>query len=149
MKILYAAQLSPNDSAQYRAWALERLGHCLTTINTLDYQPGSALLRKLVHRAQVGPWVSRINRDILLAAESGRPEIFWADKLLALQPHTLDRLRAMGIRTVSYMIDNAFGPRHGPRLAAVHERHTALRSACGGSATATSQTTGGGGRAMC
>lgn len=114
MKILYAAQLSPNDSAQYRAWALERLGHSVRTINTLDYQPGSALLRKLVHRAQVGPWVSRINRDILLAAESEGSEIFWADKLLALQPRTLDRLRAMGIRTVSYMIDNAFGPRQDP-----------------------------------
>ncbi len=114
MKILYAAQLSPNDSAQYRAWALERLGHTLVTLNTLDYQPASPLLRKVVHRAQVGPWVSRMNRDILAAAERERPEIFWADKLLALQPKTLDLLREMGIATVSYMIDNAFGPRRDP-----------------------------------
>jgi spore maturation protein CgeB len=114
VKILYGAQLSPNDSAQYRAWALERLGHSVVTLNTLDYQPKSALLRKVVHRAQVGPWVGRMNRDILAAAERERPDIFWADKLLALQPKTLDRLREMGVKTVSYMIDNAFGPRRDP-----------------------------------
>ncbi len=114
MKILYAAQLSPNDSAQYRAWALERLGHTVMPLNCLQYQPGGALLRKLVHRAQMGPWVMRLNRDLLAQAERERPNIFWADKLLGLWPETLDRLRAMGIQTVSYMIDNAFGPRRDP-----------------------------------
>jgi spore maturation protein CgeB len=114
VKILYVGQLSANDSAQYRAWALERLGHTVVTLNTLEYQPGSELMRKVVHRAQVGPCVGRLNRDILEAAERERPEVFWADKLLGLWPETLDTLRAMGIRTVSYMIDNAFGPRRDP-----------------------------------
>jgi spore maturation protein CgeB len=114
VKILYAAQLSPNDSAQYRAWALERQGHTVVTLNCFDYQPGSAFLRKVVHRAQMGPWVWRLNHDILAAAERERPDIFWADKVLGLWPKTLDRLRAMGIATVSYMIDNAFGPRRDP-----------------------------------
>lgn len=114
MKILYAAQLSPNDSAQYRAWALERLGHTVITVNTLDYQPASALVRKIVHRAQVGPWVDRLNSDLLAAAERDKPDIFWADKLLGLRPKALDHLRGMGIATVSYMIDNAFGPRRDP-----------------------------------
>jgi len=34
--------------------------------------------------------------------------------VLLLHPKTLKRLRAMGITTVSYMIDNAFGPRRDP-----------------------------------
>ena len=114
MKILYAAGLSPNDSSQYRAWALERLGHTLTTVNAYSYEPGSALLRKVVHRAQMGPWVDRLNRDILAMAERERPQIFWADKLLGLRPDTLDKLRSMGVVSVSYMIDNAFGPRRDP-----------------------------------
>ncbi len=114
MKILYVGQLSPNDSAQYRAWALERLGHMVVGINCLEYAPKSALMRKMVHRAQMGPWVMRLNRDILAAAERERPEVFWADKLLGLWPSTLNRLRAMGVKTVSYMIDNAFGPRRDP-----------------------------------
>jgi spore maturation protein CgeB len=114
LKILYVAQLSPNDSAQYRAWALERLGHELVTLNTLEYQPGNELVRKVVHRLQVGPWVTRMNRDILRLAKREKLELFWADKLLGLQPETLEALRAMGVKTVSYMIDNAFGPRRDP-----------------------------------
>ncbi len=114
MKILYAAQLSPNDSALYRMLALERLGHTVTPLNIYDYQPQSELLRKMVHRAQVGPWVRRLNRDVLAAAERERPQVFWADKLLGLWPETLDKLRAARVATVSYMIDNAFGPRRDP-----------------------------------
>jgi spore maturation protein CgeB len=114
VKILYVGQLSPNDSALYRLWALERLGHTVVPLDSLTYQPGHALLKKVVHRAQVGPWVARLNRDILAAAERERPEIFWADKLLGLTPRTLERLRKLGVKTVSYMIDNAFGPRRDP-----------------------------------
>jgi spore maturation protein CgeB len=114
VKILYVGQLSPNDSALYRMWALERLGHRVVAMDSLGYVPGSALMRKVVHRAQVGPWVSKFNRDILAAAEREKPEVFWADKLLGLNPTTLDRLRTMGVKTVSYMIDNAFGPRRDP-----------------------------------
>jgi hypothetical protein len=114
LRILYASGLSPNDSSQYRLWALERLGHTVIPLNAYAYEPGQPLLRKVLHRMQVGPWVNRLNRDVLAAAERERPDVFWADKLLQLQPKTLDRLRAMGIATVSYMIDNAFGPRQDP-----------------------------------
>jgi len=119
VKILYAAQLSANDSAQYRAWALERLGHTVVPVNLLAYAPGNAWVGKVVHRAQVGPWVWRLNRDVLAAAERERPDVFWADKALGIWPETLDKLRAGfpgtgGVATVSYMIDNAFGPRRDP-----------------------------------
>ena len=58
--------------------------------------------------------VNRLNRDLLDMAERERPDLVWTDKLLGMQPKTLDKLRAMGIATVSYMIDNAFGPRKDP-----------------------------------
>ena len=51
---------------------------------------------------------------MLRAAEREQPDVFWADKLLQLQPKTLDALRGMGVASVSYMIDNAFGPRRDP-----------------------------------
>ncbi|QMV18015.1 glycosyltransferase [Granulicella sp. 5B5] len=114
MKILYAGQLSANDSALYRLWALERLGHTVVPLNSYGYQPQSALLRKLVHRAQVGPWVTRLNHDVLAMAERERPDVFWADKMLGLRSQTLVKLRKLGIASVSYMIDNAFGPRRDP-----------------------------------
>ncbi len=114
MKILYASQLSENDSALYRLWALERLGHTVVRLDTLGYQPGNEVVRKVLHRAQMGPWVSRLNRDVVRAAERERPEVFWADKVLGLWPETLEALRRLGVVTVSYMIDNAFGPRQDP-----------------------------------
>ena len=108
MTILYAAGLSPNDSSLYRLQALERLGHTVLPLDAYGYEPGQPFLRKVLHRLQIGPGVERLNRDVVRLAEDQRPDLFWADKLLGLQPQTLDRLRAMGVVTVSYMIYNAF-----------------------------------------
>jgi len=114
MKILYAAGLSPNDSSQYRLWALERLGHQVVPFNFFEYESSNTFVRKVVHRLVVGPQVDRFNRDLLEAARRERPDALWADKLLWMRPSTLDKLREMGIVTVSYMIDNPFGPRQDP-----------------------------------
>jgi hypothetical protein len=62
----------------------------------------------------VGPSINRLNRDLLHMAEREKPDLVWTDKLLGMQPKTLERLRAMGIATVSYMIDNPFGTRQDP-----------------------------------
>jgi spore maturation protein CgeB len=114
MKILYAASLSPNDSATYRLWALERLGHQIVPVNSIPYMPSNRLVRGLIYRAVIGPPVNHFNRDILQIAERERPDVLWADKMLWMRPNTLDKLRSMGIATVSYMIDNPFGPRQDP-----------------------------------
>ncbi|MEO6806417.1 MAG: glycosyltransferase [Edaphobacter sp.] len=111
MKILYAAGLLPKDSALYRLWALERLGHRVIPFNTYDYLPRNPLVGKLTLRLSAGPSINRLNRDLLSLADSEKPDIFWADKLLSLRSTTLDRLRGRGIATVSYMIDNPFGTR--------------------------------------
>jgi spore maturation protein CgeB len=114
MKILYASGLSPNDSSLYRLWALERLGHEVVPFNTYSYLSSNSLVRKIAHRLVAGPSVDRLNRDLVLIAQRERPDLLWTDKLLWMRPETLDRLRAMGIVTVSYMIDNPFGVRQDP-----------------------------------
>ena len=114
MKILYAAGLSPNDSSLHRLLALERLGHTVVPLNAYDYDSPIPLVRKIVFRLSIGPGVNRMNRDLLEAVERERPDVLWADKLLWMWPETLDKLRARGVATVSYMIDNAFGPRRDP-----------------------------------
>ena len=114
MKILYATGLSPNDSSLYRLWALERLGHQVIPFNAYQYDSPNPLIRKIVFRLSAGPAVNRLNRDLLTIAEREKPDLLWTDKLLWMRPRTLDRLRAMEIATVSYMIDNPFGPRRDP-----------------------------------
>jgi spore maturation protein CgeB len=114
MKILYASGLSPNDSSLYRLWALERLGHQVIPFNAYNYNSSNPLIHKIVFRLSAGPAVNRLNRDLLALAKREKPDLLWADKLLWMQPRTLERLRAMGIPTISYMIDNPFGPRRDP-----------------------------------
>ena len=114
MRILYVSQLAEYDSAYFRVLALRREGHVVDTINTEDYGHRSLLLRKLEFRLVAGPEVNRLNRDILAEARRCKPDVLWADKLLWIKPATLDALRRMGIVTVSYMIDNFFGPRRDP-----------------------------------
>ncbi|HWW24255.1 MAG TPA: glycosyltransferase [Edaphobacter sp.] len=114
MKILYASGLSPNDSSLYRLWALERLGHQVIPFNAHDYLSPNPLIRKIAFRLSAGPAVNRLNRDLLSIAEREKPDLLWTDKLLSMQPRTLDRFRAMGIATISYMIDNPFGSRQDP-----------------------------------
>jgi hypothetical protein len=114
MKILYAAGLSPNDSSLYRLWALERLGHTVIPINAFKYESKNPLIRKAAFRLSAGPGADRLNRDIIKRAEAEKPDVLWTDKLLWMKPATVERLRSMGIFTVSYMIDNAFGPRKDP-----------------------------------
>jgi spore maturation protein CgeB len=114
MKILYAGALTAKDTALYRLWALERLGHTVVPLSLADYEAGNPLLRKLFFRLTAGPGVSRLNADVLRLAAAEMPDLFWADKMLWLWPRTLERLRAMGIATVSYMIDNPFGTRKDP-----------------------------------
>ena len=114
MRILYVAHLSPNDSAEYRRLALERAGHVCTAVNQYRYGMKYALLRKVEHRLAAGPEVRRFNRDLIAMAREHRPDLLWCDKALFLQPATLLAFRAMHIPTVSYMIDNFFGPRRDP-----------------------------------
>ena len=114
LKILYVADLTPNASSLHRLWALERLGHRVIWINAREYEARNPYVHKIVHRVQAGPWVGRINRDILAMSVRELPDIFWADKVHSLVPETLDALRAMKIASVNYTLDNPYGPRRDP-----------------------------------
>ncbi len=114
MKILYAGNLTPNDSTLYRMWALQRLGHTPIPFDAGSYVPKGRLTRKIAFRLAAGPHIHRMNRDLLNVALRERVDAVWTDKLLGMTPRTLRQLRDSGIVSASYMIDNAFGPRRDP-----------------------------------
>jgi spore maturation protein CgeB len=114
MKILYAGEQAGGTSSLYRRLALERMGHTVVTLDPREYVLPNALLQKVAFRLAMGPQAERLNRDVLRLVEAEKPDLFWADKILLLQPATLKKIGSKGIPTVSYMIDNAFGPRRDP-----------------------------------
>ena len=116
MKILFAGGMAEGNASRGRKLALERLGHEVVVIDNRanPYLIRNPLLHRMLYRLAMGPHAGRLNRDVLALAERERPDIFWAEKQLLLTPGTLKRLAALGIATVSYMIDNPFGPRKDP-----------------------------------
>jgi spore maturation protein CgeB len=114
MKILFAGEQQEGTSSLYRRRTLERMGHTVVTIDPEQYRLRSRLLQKVAFRLAAGPHAHRFNQDLSRLAEQEQPELFWAEKTLLLEPATLRRFGAMGMISVSYMIDNAFGPRRDP-----------------------------------
>jgi spore maturation protein CgeB len=90
------------------------MGHDVTGLNCEEYYTKNKWWLKVTFRLVIGEDVERLNRDIIRLATEKSPNVFWADKVLSLRPSTLQTLKSMGITTLSYMIDNAFGPRKDP-----------------------------------
>jgi len=119
LKILYVAPLNDRSTSLYRKWALERAGQQIIPLDMQEWvNLGSGLKGKIAFRLAttlgIGPVVRAFNRELLRLAREHRPDVMWGDKLTYLKPATLEALRAMGIVTVNYTIDNPFGPRRDP-----------------------------------
>jgi len=114
LKILYVAPLDERSTALYRMWAIERAGEKAIPLDIVRLFSGGIAGKAqywLGTKFGLGPVVAKFNRDVLRMAREQKPDVMWGDKLLFILPKTLDALRAMGIVTVNYSIDNPFGPR--------------------------------------
>ncbi|MBA3916319.1 MAG: glycosyltransferase [Acidobacteriales bacterium] len=115
LRILYIAPMNHGWYGLYRQRSLQRLGHTVFPIDIMQYERGgNPLLARIRYRLQVGAVVNRMNRDVLRLAEEHSVDAVWFDKPLFIRAATLQRLRARGIATIDYMIDNPFGPRRDP-----------------------------------
>ncbi len=110
-RILYVGWLSAEQTSQYRLEALEALGQEVTALAVQPYVWRSRGGGWLQTRWPFGPMVAGVNRAIVEAARSIRPEVVWLDKPTLVTPETMDAIREMGARTVFYVQDAPFGPR--------------------------------------
>jgi spore maturation protein CgeB len=115
LRILYVAPMQHGSYGLYRRRSLERLGNTLIPVDLMEYEAyGSPLRSRIRYRLQIGRTVTRMNRDVLRLAQEHRVDAVWFDKPLLIRTATLRKLRALGIATIDYMIDNPFGPRRDP-----------------------------------
>lgn len=110
--ILYASDLGRGGTAAYRFEVLRRLGQQAHAFNVLDYAPKNRYLSWLRFRYPAGPLVARINRDLVKAVRTIRPEIVWFDKPIFFTPATMRAIKKTGAKIVFYVQDAPFGPRN-------------------------------------
>jgi spore maturation protein CgeB len=115
LRILYIAPMNYGWYGLYRQRSLERLGHTVFPIDIMQYEKrGNPWMARIRYRLQIGSVVKQMNADVLRLAKENAVDAVWFDKPLFIRAETLRQLRAMGIATVDYMIDNPFGPRRDP-----------------------------------
>lgn len=109
MKILFLGEIGPGQTSLMRLRALERLGHEVCGVHTIEpWLETSWVQRQAQRRLGRGSVVREINRRVLGAARSFRPQLVWAEKQEYLSRETIEALRALGARLVHFTPDPYF-----------------------------------------
>jgi spore maturation protein CgeB len=109
MKILYLGEIGPGQTALMRMRALERLGHSVIGVHTLEpWKRAPWATRQLQRRTHRGSVVNEINETILKTAREFKPFLVWADKQEYLRAETIEDLRKVGARTIHFTPDPYF-----------------------------------------
>ena len=109
MKILFLGEIGPGQTSLMRMRALERLGHTVQGVHTVEpWTQAPWLKRQVQRRLQRGSVVDEINRRVLERAREFRPELVWAEKQEFLRAETIEELRRLGAKTVHFTPDPYF-----------------------------------------
>ncbi len=108
-KILFLGEIGAGQTSLMRMRALERLGHDVRGVHTIEpWLKTSWLHRQMQRRLHRGSVVDEINRKVLQAARDFRPKLVWAEKQEYLRYETLESMRSMGARMVHFTPDPYF-----------------------------------------
>ena len=109
MKILFLGEISKGQTSLMRMRALERLGHRVSGVNTIEpWKRSSWVRRQLQRRLQRGSIVDSINRMVLSKAREFQPDLVWAEKQEFLTAETIEAVRRLGARLVHFTPDPYF-----------------------------------------
>lgn len=116
--MLYVGQLWEGSTTLDRMRALEELGHDVAAFDTSPYDPrGPRLFASPQFRLLIGPWVRRLNKDLLAfaGARGGQFDAVWFDKARAIVPGTIQALRGMSRGPLVHFTPDAAFLVHGSR----------------------------------
>jgi spore maturation protein CgeB len=109
MRILFIGEIGAGQTSLMRMRALERLGHHVRGVHTIEpWMRTWWLKRQLQRRLQRGSIVDEINRRVWETAREFRPNLVWAEKQEFLRVETINCLRKMGARLVHFTPDPYF-----------------------------------------
>jgi spore maturation protein CgeB len=109
MKVLCLGDIASGQTSLMRMRALERLGHQVMGVNTVEpWRKASWLRRQLQRRMHCGSVVRDINASVLSSAQGFRPRCVWAEKQEFLYPETVQELRMLGACTLHFTPDPYF-----------------------------------------
>jgi hypothetical protein len=113
-KILYVGSLARGTASRTRFLSLKRLVPVVIAFDLAPYAPSSRLGNALRIRLPIGPFISKVNHDLVEAVRRSRPNIIWFDKPTFFTADTLRALKTASVQQVCYNMDNPFGPRNDP-----------------------------------
>ncbi len=109
MKILFLGEIGHGQTSLMRMRALERLGHQVKGVHTIEpWKEASWLSRQYQRRTQRGSVIDQINQRVLIAAREFRPQLVWAEKQEFLRPETIEALRAGRATLIHFTPDPYF-----------------------------------------
>jgi len=109
MNILFLGEIGPGQTSLMRMRALQRLGHEVRGVHTIEpWIKAGWLQRQVQRRLRFGSIIDEINRSVLEAAREFKPDLIWAEKQEFLRVDTIAALRALGARTVHFTPDPYF-----------------------------------------
>jgi spore maturation protein CgeB len=111
-RVLYLGNPRPGQTSGYRIESLRRLGQDVTVFDVPLHSAGPRLMGVLRQRFPFGPMVSKINRELLQAVRSSKPDVVFFDKPIYYTKDTIEEIQRGGALTVNYNQDAPFGPRN-------------------------------------
>jgi hypothetical protein len=109
VKILFLGEINVGQTSRMRMRALERLGHTVEGVHTIEEWKRAPWFKRQVQRhMQRGSIPNAINRTVLQHARRFRPHLIWAEKQEFLTTETLEGLRGLGAKLVHFTPDPYF-----------------------------------------
>lgn len=111
-RVLYVGTVGPGETSGHRFEAIKRLGQQVQLFDLQLYAFKRKPLNWLRFRFPLGPLIARVNRDLIRAVETFRPDVVWLNKPLFFTPETVQAAKQANAQIVFYVQDSPFGPRN-------------------------------------